>query len=186
MIKRDTLEQELNRIEATIREIDQRYEKYFAGIERRPPENLRDELGLDLRRLSNRYIPQTDLRYRYQMLATRYYSYLGNWERLMRQIEEGKFVRKLERLRGGSAAPAPSPSGSVAHPTPTPTPVQSEAERISAEIAAISGKAPDRQQIATLLTEQRTQLSGRFGGREIEFLVLNEDGKPKLKARPKG
>lgn len=179
MIKRDNLEQELNRIETTIREIDQGYEKYFAGIERRPPEKLRDELGLDLRSLSNRYIPQTDLRYRYQMLATRYHSYCGNWERLMRQIEEGKFVRKLEKLRGGSAAPTPSERRE------SQTPVQSEAERISAAIAAISGKAPDRQKIATLLAEQRAQLSGRFGGRDIEFLVLNEDGKPKLKARPK-
>lgn len=180
MLKRATIEQELQRIETAIREIDQNYEKYFAGIERRPPEKLRDELGLDLRRLSNSYIPQTDLRYRYQMLATRYHSYCGNWERLMRQIEEGKFVRKLERLRGGSAA-ATKPS----QPEP-PAPLQSEAERISDAIAAISGKAPDRQKIATLLTEQRSQLSTRFGGREIEFLVINEDGKPKLKARPKG
>jgi hypothetical protein len=177
MIKRDTIEQELNRIEATIRLIDQNYEKYFAGIERRPPEKMRDDLGLELRRLANRYIPQTDLRYRYQMLATRYHSYCGNWERLMRKIEEGKFVRKLERIRGGSATPA--------KPDKIETPVQSEAERISAEIAAISGKAPDRQKIATLLAEQRAQLSSRFAGRDIEFLVLCEDGKPKLKARPK-
>lgn len=178
MIKRDTIEQELNRIEATIRLIDQNYEKYFAGIERRPPEKLRDDLGLELRRFSNRYIPQTDLRYRYQMLATRFHSYCGNWERLMKQIEEGKFVRKLERLRDGSAAPAASKGGT--------TPIQSEAERISAEIAAISGKAPDRQKIATLLAEQRAQLNSRFAGREFEFFVTCEDGKPKLKAHPKG
>jgi hypothetical protein len=177
MIKRETIEQELNRIEATIRLIDQNYEKYFAGIERRPPEKLRDELGLELRRLSNRYIPQTDLRYRYQMLATRYHSYCGNWERLMRQIEEGKFVRQLEKLRGGSAVPVKLEKAD--------TTVQSEAERISTEIAAISGKMPDRQKIAALLAEQRIRLSSRFAGRDIEFLVLCEEGKPKLKARPK-
>ena len=97
----------------------------------------------------------------------------------MRQIEEGKFVRKLERLRGGSAAPAAS---RIEESTP---PIQSEAERISTEIAAISGKTPDRQKIATLLAEQRAQLSSRFAGRDIEFLVVCEDGKPKLKARPK-
>ena len=179
MIKRESIEQELNRIEATIREIDQNYEKYFAGIERLPPEKLRDELGLVLRRLANRYIPQTDLRYRYQMLATRFHSYCGNWERLMRQIEEGRFVRKLEKLRGGSATPGPARKEE-------PAPPQSEVERISAEIAAISGKTPDRQKIATLLAEQRAQLSSRFAGRDIEFLVICEDGKPKLKARPKG
>ncbi|MDO9079722.1 MAG: MXAN_5187 C-terminal domain-containing protein [Desulfuromonadales bacterium] len=180
MIKRATIEQELNRIEETIRLIDQNYEKYFAGIERRPPEKMRDDLSLELRRFANRYIPQTDLRYRYQMLATRFYSYSGNWERLMKQIEEGKFVRKLERLRGGSAAPAASRKEGGT------TPIQSEAERISAEIAAISGKAPDRQKIATLLAEQRAQLTSRFAGREIEFIVTCEDGKPKLKARAKG
>jgi hypothetical protein len=118
-------------------------------------------------------------RYRYQMLATRFHSYCGNWERLMRQIEEGKFVRKLESLRGGNAALGPSRKEEC------PPPPQSEAERISAEIAAISGKAPDRQKIATFLAEQRAQLSSRFAGRDIEFLVLCEDGKPKLKARPK-
>jgi hypothetical protein len=179
MIKRDTIEQELNRIEATIRLIDQNYEKYFAGIERRPPEKMRDDLGLELRRFSNRYIPQTDLRYRYQMLATRFHSYCGNWERLMRQIEEGKFVRKLQRLRGDSAASVPSRQEDTAS-------TQSEAERISAAIAAITGKAPDCQKIATLLAEQRAQLTSRFAGRDFEFIVLCEDGKPKLKARAKG
>jgi len=179
MIKREIIEQELNRIEASIRLIDQNYEKYFAGIERRPPEKMRDELGLELRRLANRYIPQTDLRYRYQMLATRFHSYCGNWERLMKQIEEGKFVRKLQQLRGGGVAPVASRNEENA------TPIQSEAERISAEIAAISGRAPDRQKIATLLAEQRAQLSSRFAGRDIEFVVTCEDGKPKLKARPK-
>jgi len=180
MIKRDTIEQELNRIEATIRLIDQNYEKYFAGIERRPPEKMRDDLGLELRRFANRYIPQTDLRYRYQMLATRFHSYCGNWERLMKQIEEGKFVRKLQQLRGGTTASPPSIKEE------STTPPQSEAERISAEIAAISGKTPDRQKIATLLAEQRALLNSRFAGREIEFIVTCEDGKPKLKARPKG
>lgn len=179
MIKREIIEQELTRIEANIRLIDQNYEKYFAGIERRPPEKLRDEVSLELRRFSNRYIPQTDLRYRYQMLATRFHSYCANWERLMRQIEEGKFVRKLEKLRGGGeAAMAPRPEEKT-------LPAQSEAERISAEIAAISGRTPDRQKIATLLAEQRAQLSSRFAGIDIEFIVLCEDGKPKLKARPK-
>lgn len=179
MIKREVIEHELNRIEAAIRTIDQNYEKYFSGIERRPPEKARDELALELRRLSNRYIPQTDLRYRYQMLATRFHSYCSNWERLMRQIEEGKFVRKLEKLRNGGVKPD-SPRNEVA-----PSPVQSEAERISAEITAISGKAPDRQKIATLLAEQRAQLSHRFTGRDIEFIVLCEEGKAKIKARIK-
>lgn len=178
MIKREDIERELNRIEAAIRTIDQNYEKYFSGIERRPPEKARDEIGLELRRLSNRYIPQTDLRYRYQMLATRYHSYYSNWERLMRQIEDGTFVRKLQKLRGGSAPESGKKET-------TSTPIQSEAERISAEIAAISGKAPDRQRIATLLAEQRAQLSSRFAGRDIEFVVTCEEGKPKLKARPK-
>lgn len=177
MIDRSSMENELNRIENTIREIDQGYEKYFMGIERRPPEKARDELGLALRRVLNSYIPQTDLRYRLQSLATRYHTYCGNWDRFMRQIEEGKFVRKLEKLRSAAAQ-----EGSR---TQAEAPPQSEAERIAAQIAAISGKAPDRQRIATLLAEQRAQLSARFGGREIEFLVVHEEGKPKIKARPK-
>lgn len=180
MKERKAIEQELDRIELKIKEIDQAYEKYFMGIERRPPEQARTELGLVLRRLSSRHMVQTDLRFRFQMLATRYHNYCANWDRTMKNLEDGKFVRQLQKIRsttGGSGANTPATAAGSA--------ARSETDRIYEQLSAHGG-AVDRQQIASFLDKQRTALSQKLGGREVEFVVVTEDGKPKIKARPKG
>jgi len=179
MNDRRSIEQELDRIEQTIRELDMAYEKYFMGIERRPPEQGREELGRVLRRLANRHLAQTDLRFRFQMLSTRYHNYCANWDRLMKNIENGKFVRQLQKIRsagGGTLGGSRSPQTEA-----TP---RNEADRIYEQLAA-QGGAVDRQQVATFLEKQRAALSQKLGGREVEFIVVSEDGKPKIKARPK-
>lgn len=176
MIDRPSIERTLDRIETGIREIDIAYEKYFMGIEKRPPEKQRDDLGKLLRQLSNGYIPQVDLRFRYQSVATRFHSYCGNWDRLMRNIEEGKFVRQLQKIRSSSS---PAPTLTAAIPS-----ARSEADRIHEQLMAFGGNV-DRQQVATFLEKQRAALKEKLGGREVEFIVVTEDGKPKIKARPK-
>lgn len=179
-MSRSAIEQELDIIESTIRELHMSYEKYFMGIERRPPEQGREALGMILRRLSNRHLAQTDLRFRYQMLATRYHNYCANWDRLMKDIEDGKFVRKLQKLNAASGAPA-RPGVKPATETTAP---RNETDRIYEQLSA-HGNAVDKQQIAAFLEKQRTALSQKLGGREVEFVVVTEDGKAKIKARPK-
>jgi hypothetical protein len=44
---------------------------------------------------------------------------------------------------------------------------------------------PDRQQIATFLERQKEKIREKFGDREVEFRVVTEDGKPKIKVRAK-
>lgn len=176
MFDRNAIENELGRIETAIRELDQGYEKYFMGIERRPPEKERDEVGRVLRRISNRYIPQTDLRYRYQTIATRFHAYCANWDRTMRLIDEGKFVRQLRNLKKSAATELPL-AGEVRPPA--------EVDRIYAEIQAIGGSSANREQLAAFLDHQRRLLSDKLGGREVEFVVVEEAGKAKIKARPR-
>lgn len=179
-MSRGAIEQELDIIENTIRELHMSYERYFMGIERRPPEQGREALGLVLRRLSNRHLTQTDLRFRYQMLATRYHNYCANWDRLMKDIEDGKFVRQLQKLRTATGASTPA----AAKPTAEAKSPRSEVDQIYEQLSA-QGNAVDRQQIAAFLEKQRAALSQKLGGREVEFVVVTEEGKAKIKARPK-
>lgn len=182
MKERQQNEQELDRIEAVIRSLEIAYEKYFMGIERIPPEKERADLGLLLRRMSNRHIVQVDLRFRFQTLSTRYHSLCGNWDRVMRQIEEGKYVRQLHKLRSTTAT---APKGKDVKGAEGSAPPPSEADRIYQQLAA-QGGGVDRSQVADFLARQREALKQKLGGREVEFIVVTEDGKPKIKARPKG
>jgi len=178
MNDRDGIERELNRIEQDQRELEILYEQYFAGVEKREPVKVREGLAQRLRRFANRRIMQTDLRFRYQNLATRYHSYSGYWDRILRLMDEGRYVRQMHKA-----------------PAVQPREVQvgrgDEVDRLYRQLlearqaGPAEGALPDRQQLATFLERQREKIREKFGDREVEFRVVTEDGKPKIKVRAK-
>jgi hypothetical protein len=176
---------ELNTIEQLLKELHITYEQYFAGVEKREPMKVREDLAARLRRFANRRITQTDLRFRYQGLAARYHSYSAHWDRILRLIDEGRYVRQVRK----ASAPAPAPAAATTGSPPPAT--EGRQDDIYRELMAarsachIGGKAPDRAQIAAFLDTQREKIRERFGDREVEFTVVCEDGKPKIKVRPK-
>lgn len=182
MNDRDAIAHELNALEQDQRELEILYEQYFAGIEKREPVKARENLAFRLRRFANRRIIQTDLRFRYQSLATRYHSYSGHWDRILRLMDEGRYPRHLQRasvVPAGQSAAAAVSSGD--DEIETLYRQMLEARRMSNNGIAI----PDRQQIAAFLERQKEKIREKFGDREVEFRVVTEDGKPKIKVRAK-
>lgn len=182
MHDRDTIDRELSALEQSQRELEILYEQYFAGIEKREPVKMRENLALRLRRFSNRRIMQTDLRFRYQSLATRYHSYSGHWDRILRQMDEGRYPRHLQRV----AAAPPDRLDVPAAPKEL-----DEVESVYRQMLEINRQVnggmplPDRQQIASFLARQKEKIREKFGDRDVEFRVVTEDGKPKIKVRAK-
>jgi len=178
MNDRDAIERELTHIEQDQRELEILYEQYFAGVEKREPVKPREDLTRRLRRFANRRIMQTDLRFRYQNLATRFHSYTGYWDRILRLMDEGRYVRQTHKAP--STAPKELRPGSG-----------DEVDRLYNQLLAArqanqaEGGIPDRQQLATFLERQREKIREKFGDREVEFRVVTEDGKPKIKVRAK-
>lgn len=182
MHDRDAIDRELSALEQSQRELEILYEQYFTGIEKREPVKTRENLALRLRRFSNRRIMQTDLRFRYQSLATRFHSYSGHWDRILRQMDEGRYHRHLQR-----AAAAPTAQQEV-----SAAPAQfDEVESVYRQMLEISRRTsggiplPNRQQLTTFLERQKEKIREKFGDREVEFRVVTEDGKPKIKVRAK-
>jgi hypothetical protein len=182
MNDRDTIAHELNTLEQGQKELEILYEQYFAGIEKREPVKARENLAIRLRRFANRRITQTDLRFRYQNLATRYHSYAGHWDRILRLIDEGRYPRHLQRaltVPAGQSAAAAMSAGN------------DEVETLyrqlqeAGQMTKTGFVIPDRQQIATFLERQKEKIREKFGDREVEFRVVTEDGKPKIKVRAK-
>jgi hypothetical protein len=172
---------ELDNFQSRLKELEIRYEQYFAGVEKREPYRERQDLSRLIRRYNPQLITQTDLKFRYHGLTSRLASYSHYWDRILRLIDEGKYYRHLARAEKTRARPQPS-----AQPT-----AADEADRLHAELlrarqqCGLPGEAPDPQKIALFLAAQRVKLSEKIGDRPVEFLVAIDAGKPRIKVRLK-
>ena len=171
--------EQLDRIELSMKELVIAYEQYFAGVEKREPIRARDELNRQLRHFANRRIIHTELRFRYQTLASRFHTYANHWDRILRLMDEGRYVRQT----AGARPPAPSPAAAGGPPDAV--------ESVYRDLVAVhtasglSGPPPDRRQVAELLGRQREKIRATFGDREVDFHVVTENGRPRIKVRAK-
>jgi len=95
------------------------YEKYFLGIDRRPPDAQRRQVSEKMRLLKTTQVRNTALKFRIQTMFAKLISFERMWDRTLREIEEGTYKRdvfkaKLRDARRGAgqkpAEAAPSPS----------------------------------------------------------------------------
>ncbi len=179
-------------MEQQIKELEIAYEQYFAGVEKREPLRAREILTKRLRLFANRHIVQTDLRFRYQNLATRFHSYAGHWDRILRLIEEGRYSRQqgiLPKSLPTSTPPeatveAAAPQGPTAEPAGRED-FEAIYQNLVAAHQACNLKVPQRQKVEEFLTQQQDKIREKFGERPVEFRVEMAGGKPKLKVRAK-
>lgn len=183
---RGRIDRELASIEQAMRNLEISYEQYFCGIEKREPVKDRESLGRMMRQFANRRIMQTDLRFKYQNLATRFHSYSGYWDRILRLIEEGRYHRQK------GALPKPPAASTASATAATPASGNGgEVDNLYRELMAarkacnIAGAAPQRDQVAAMLDKQRAQIREKFGDRPVDFRVETRDGKPRIVVKAK-
>jgi len=185
MIGRSEVETELQQIDKELRDLVIAYEQYFIGADRFEPAKERQILSLRLRRMVNVYVPQADLRFRLQGLAGRMQSYAAYWDRTLRLIEEGRYVRQRSHLQQNQ--PCPSRQALDAAP---PAAADAPLERVYRELvqayASCRIKPPEREQLEEFLRRQTSVIHERFGDRPVDLVVVVEAGKPKLRVRAKG
>lgn len=100
----------LEQLEKLMERLKVMYEQYFMGIQKIAPAQLHSEAERRLRDLTQVSIRNTALRYRFNSLQQKYGSYNSYWRRTLREIEQGRYVRSLQRLsrqaaRDGVALP---------------------------------------------------------------------------------
>jgi hypothetical protein len=181
--ERKGLGRRLAQLEQDLKKLEIRYEQYFAGVEKREPIKDREELGARLHQFVNRRIIQTDLRFKCQNLATRFHSYANHWDRILRLIEEGKYHRGNIR---STPPPSAAPATKAAGPDPGSNVDSIYRELVKAhETCGSAQAAPNREKVAAFLETQKEKIREKFGDRDIEFRVVTENGKPKIKVRSK-
>jgi len=187
---RADIEAALLRAESDLKALEIAYEQYFMGIERFEPNKERQILALRLRRLVATHIPQTDVRFRLQNLNSRLQSLAAYWDRILREIEEGRYQRHLSHMKlaarqvqGNGKA---STVGKSPELSPQPLdPVDKVYQDLVKAHAGCQTPAPKREQVADFLQRQAEAIRQRFGDRAVDMTVVVEAGKPKIKVRPK-
>ncbi|RDV38337.1 hypothetical protein DV096_11055 [Bradymonadaceae bacterium TMQ3] len=105
MAGRDLLSQSeidamLNNLERQIDRLRVLYERYFNGVDRRPPGHQRQEVVRLSFELEHTFINNTAQKFRLRALVQRFQTFKTYWDRTLRQIEEGTYKRdrnKAER-----------------------------------------------------------------------------------------
>jgi len=183
MGSREQVTELLNHLEKDLKGLEIAYEQYFLGLEKRSPEQQRNKMTLRIRKLTNLYIPQTDLRFRLQSLTGRFNSYSGYWDRIQRLIEEGKYERHTARIQRSRHIDLPAidglESGMVAKP------LDSLYEKLVAAHHSCNLQPPSRNQVSNFIAKQQDIIKQRFGEKQVDFEVVTEEGKPKIKVRAK-
>ena len=185
---RKQIQRELTTIEQAIRTLEIAYEQYFSGIKengrtKREPLKDREIIAKQLRQFANRRIMQTDLRFKYQNLATRYHSFAGYWDRILRLMDEGKYHRPTGE----------NPGVSTIHTASKPTAPSGESQidiiyrdlLVARKACNISGQAPKKRQVADMLEQQKAKIREKFGDKAVAFRVETRDGKPRIVVKAK-
>lgn len=173
--------------ENRLKELITRYEQFFMGLEKREPLKLLEEVEKLVRRYATSPINNTMHKHRYNNLVARFNSYRQHWNRILREIEEGRYSRDRFKAELHES----SRSTKAARNEQQPAAQDQELDRIYAELveARRSCKLPvdgmTREQLAATLDKQRPLISQKLGTSEIQFRVVVEGGKPKIKAGTK-
>jgi hypothetical protein len=155
------------------------YDQYFGGIIKIPPFKLQEEVKRIIRMQSGKPISNTSLQFKYNSLVGRYTSYNNLWTRQMRQLEDGT-LRRGQKMGLGTAKAAEKP---LTEETP--------AEKLYKEYVAAAGKSSSKSDTVTvkglqaMINKQTTAIQSKYKCSSVEYKVVTENGKPKLKAVPK-
>ena len=138
----------LNQVEQGIKDLETAYELYFTGIEKRAPEKQRVNLTKKIRNLLAQHITQNDLKFKLSSLSSRYQSYSGRWDRILRMIDEGRYQRHNSLLKNRSESAAPRGGKTVNHEG-------SQADRLYELLLNAHGhcssKAPSKEKVNNFL-----------------------------------
>jgi hypothetical protein len=179
--------EDIARLEMELRELIIKYEQYFFGIEKREPLKLLEEVDRQVRRYRNVTITNTMQRFKFDSIAASLSVQKQKWSRINRLIEEGKYERDRFKmsLRHREAAKEHSDA------PPAPPAAEQQLDRIYQEFrkARLACNLPvenvSREMIAQAIERQKPAIMEKYHCSDVNFVVVVENGKPRLKARPK-
>ena len=194
----------LAQLEAELTELKHQYDLFFQGGRRGEPTRERNDLESRFLVLSRRTLGSNSDNLRFSTLLGKFRSNANMWTRTVRDFEEGRLRRDktgaLTRVgigsSTGSVSAPPPPQAPIAAQKPAqaqaPQPVdagQGHLDRAAKELlqarqqCGLKSDPAEMEAIRKMLRSRAEEISASAGGKNVEFRVTVENGKPKIKAR---
>jgi hypothetical protein len=183
---------ELNDLDEGIQNLQVLYEKYFIGLDRKPPEQERKRISEKARELRTTAIRNTALKFKINTLFAKLISFERMWDRTLREIEDGTYKRDVfkakmhQREREDPHAQAAAPRKAPASPAISDANLRRlydtylvARQRCGEPITGLSFDS-----MATRIRAQVPELLQKHKAKNIEFKVVIKGGKAVLKAVP--
>jgi hypothetical protein len=192
------VQEDIALLERQIRELKVKYEQYFAGIEKREPIKDREAVAKLIRQYSGVTLTNTGQAFRLNQVTASFSALNAYWTRICQQIEDGTYQRDKFKLKlkerdaptGRSREGANGAEGPARFREGT-DPGGRELQTLYAQLIAAKKQAGETvaglkpETLAALIKQQVPQITRKFGCAAVEFRVVVEGGKAKLKATPK-
>jgi hypothetical protein len=189
------LQEDLDRIDVTLRQLQVKWDLFFSGAEKKPPSELQTQLETLIRRLSNSEIRNNGDRFRFQGLSARYTTFNELWQKKLRAREEGRLYG-MHGLKAEKLAPAPRPALGVSFKPEAPQEFRvADATRDASAVRALyeqfveerrrtgETQAPAFDAFQALIGKQAQKILSEKGASAVDFRLETKDGKVALKAK---
>lgn len=191
------LSDDLDLLEKEIKRLQIEWEKFFGGVERKAPIELRGKVERHIRTYLTMEIRNNGERFRYQTIVARYNTFNELWSKRLRAMEEGRPVGMHGWRVTNSppvvpataapklAAPARPQEFRVRDPAADQTALRALYERyLEARKEAGEGGNVKFESFQKVVGQQASRILSEKGARAVDFRLETKDGKVSLKAKP--
>jgi len=188
------LQDDLDRIDVMLRQLQVKWDLFFNGAERKPPSELQTQVDSLLKRHSNAEIRNNGERFRFQGLTARYTTFNELWQKKLRAREEGRLYG-MHGLKAEKLLPA-IPSQNLPFKPDAPREFRvTDPSRDAAAVRALYEKfveerrrtgetqAPAFDSFQALIAKPAQKIQAEKGAQAVDFRLETKDGKVSLKAK---
>jgi hypothetical protein len=182
-----SIDRELTKLEADLKQLEAEYNMFFAGRLPKPPWETRARVEATVKQFDRGHIPNTGDRFRFTTLQSRYQAFIDLWDRGLRAREEGR-AGPFAQKRTVVEPEKKGPEDRIVHVSSFRDPVREIDkltdlyESLAEARREIGEEAPPFHKFAELVKGQVKKL--RDGGSpEVAFRVAVKDGKVNFTAR---
>jgi hypothetical protein len=179
------LSEQIAILERALQEHIRRWDRFFAGAEKAMPQIERERIARRIRMLSEQTAHRRAEQFRIEQLQHRFQTYSMNWERMLREREEGRAAAMGPVASQAPPAGAPGAANAAAPQSVNPQEEVSLFDRYRAA-KALQGEdvKVDRKTFEEQIEAQRQRIEGRLG-QPVRFEVQAGDGQVRVVARKK-
>jgi hypothetical protein len=184
-LPQEKLAEEIDELEEALSQLQVLYEKYFLGIDRKPPDQERKKVSTRMRELRTTMVKNTALKFRIQTQFAKLISFERMWDRTLREMEEGTYKRDVFKAKWRQNQEKPREK-----PNKAPDIPDEKLRRLYDTYLVARqrcGEPTDGisyESVASRIRAQVPQLLEKHKAKNIEFKVVIKGGRAVLKAIP--